>query len=62
MKWISIKDQLPEAWKLISFTDGIYIYQGWIEGGGKLWVNAFDERLIHNVTHWTNLIELPEQE
>lgn len=75
VKWISLNDSIPYRGKIILFSNGENIYLGWLEAEIPLegpifhafadWKGKTGHRLDYwpdNVTHWTPMLELPEED
>jgi len=56
MKWIKIKDQMPDEWKAVLVSNGKSVAIGVDESTSDMFFSKPD---IENVTHWHE-IELPE--
>lgn len=66
MSWISLKVKKPQACLDILFTNGKYVYKGWLEsyhpGEDLIFVNDANLRTEDNVTHWMILPEPPRKD
>lgn len=62
MKWISVKDRLPEQGKGVLITNGSFVTYGWYRGDQKnKRSSCWDSHhgVSPNTTHWMLLPEPP---
>lgn len=67
MKWISVKDKLPEgAGNVLAYIPDLHDYNqggcsvmGWVQDH---WRDTYKGREFANVTHWMPLPEPPKEE
>lgn len=64
MKWISVKDKLPELGeKVLVYTTGNNMYTGWINSENTFTVVSGSHGFVdsYTVTHWMPLPEPPQE-
>lgn len=63
MEWISVKDRLPEIFKIVIVTDGKGVAAGAWQGGHHWLVrNAIRKVCKEEVTHWMPLPQVPKED
>jgi hypothetical protein len=70
MKWISVKDRLPEYYTNVlvyctsQFYSGYFKSTAWRanDGGKDIWTITASDNIIDNVTHWMPLPQPPKQD
>lgn len=63
MKWINVKDQLPDISESVLVTDGRQICIAFIQTMKKRFtqINTWDDWIHESITHWMPLPELPNE-